>query len=177
MRLALASRGARAGVAVLNLCARGRRYIKLSCVDPHLLYLEAGADHLAGDRGLVRLFDCLRHGRESRAQRATRAVVAAVLNGAGLFLVASGGVMRPAWRCSGAATAVSRPGAGAAPDIGDRVPGAGTAGSREALRDSDNTVAICCSTVAVGNRHPKRFLAPWTRCQRHRALFAVLLMN
>lgn len=43
--------------------ARGR-YIKLSCVDPHLLYLEAGADHLAGDRSLVHLFDSLRHGCE-----------------------------------------------------------------------------------------------------------------
>ncbi|CAH0702735.1 unnamed protein product [Spodoptera exigua] len=76
----------------LYLSAR-RRYIKLSSVDPHLLYLEAGADHLAGDRALVCLLDSLRHGCESRAQRATRAVVAPVLSGARLFLVS--GVVRP----------------------------------------------------------------------------------
>lgn len=69
--------------------SRGRRYIKLVC-DPHLLYLEAGADHLAGDRALVRLLDSLRHGCDARAQRATRATVAAVLSARRLFLV--GGV-------------------------------------------------------------------------------------
>lgn len=57
-------------------------------MSPHLLYLEAGADHLAGDRGLVRFLDSLRHGwARARAQRATRAVSAAVLTGARLFLV------------------------------------------------------------------------------------------
>lgn len=30
---------------------------------PHLLYLEAGTDHLAGDRTLVGLLNSLRHGR------------------------------------------------------------------------------------------------------------------
>lgn len=103
--VALASRRARAPAIFVS---RGRRYIKLSCVDPHLLYLEVGADHLAGDRALVSLLDSLRHGCESRAQRATRAVVAPVLSGARLFLVS--GVVRPphsgvtgtresGWRC------------------------------------------------------------------------------
>lgn len=88
--MALASRRARAPAIFVS---RGRYYIKLSCVDPHLLYLEVGADHLAGDRALVCLLDSLRHGCESRAQRATRAVVAPVLSGARLFLVS--GVVRP----------------------------------------------------------------------------------
>ncbi|CAK1545963.1 unnamed protein product [Leptosia nina] len=62
-------------------------YIKQSC--PHLLYLEARADHLAGDRSLVCFFDCLRHGCVSRTARASRTEFAAVLKSARLFLVFS----------------------------------------------------------------------------------------
>lgn len=79
---------------------RARGYICVAralhkIVSPHLLYLEAGADHLAGDRGLVRLLNSLRHGwARARAQRATRAIVAAVLTGARLFLVSRCGNTR-----------------------------------------------------------------------------------
>lgn len=67
-------------------------YIKQSC--PHLLYLEALADHLAGDRGLVSFLDSLRHGCDTRSARASRAAVTAVLNSVQLFLVFS---RRLAW--------------------------------------------------------------------------------
>lgn len=65
----------------------------------HLLNLEALADHLAGDRGLVRLLDCLRHiARVS--QRASRAAAATVLAAPGLFLVADTAVHHSILRSS-----------------------------------------------------------------------------
>lgn len=78
------------GACAVYLCRIG--YIKQSC--PHLLYLEALADHLAGDRGLVCFLDCLRHGCDTRSARASRATVTAVLNRVRLFLVFS---HRSAW--------------------------------------------------------------------------------
>lgn len=59
--------------------------VRLHKACPHLLYLEAGADHLAGDRGLVCFLDCLRHGCDTRGARASRAVVTAVLRVCGYF--------------------------------------------------------------------------------------------
>lgn len=123
VRLALASpRRARAPAIFVS---RGRRYIKLSCIDPHLLYLEAGADHLAGDRALVCLLDSLRHGCESRAQRATRAVVAPVLSGARLFLVS--GVVRSPHRIHSGVTSTRERGGDADGGLSD------TAGLRDAV--------------------------------------------
>lgn len=78
-------------VAYLSyLCCVG--YIKQWC--PHLLYPEAFADHLAGDRSLISFLDCLRHGCVTRYARASRAIVTAVLSDGRLFLVFS---RRLAW--------------------------------------------------------------------------------
>lgn len=91
------------GISVMWAGVRARSYICVAralhkIVSPHLLYLEAGADHLAGDRGLVRFLDSLRHdGARARTLRATRAVSAAVLTGARLFLVTHGAGTHGCW--------------------------------------------------------------------------------